>query len=342
LTIVQVNARMGLVVAYTLKDMKGRVAPFLHTRDTLIAIAKLYYIGNMNQSDIAELMRLSRPKVSRMLKDARAKKIVQFSITTPESHYENLQQRIESAFSLKKVLVAPSEPLPEKSKSGVCNLAANYFSSLVKDGCNIGIAWGSTTTGLIQHIPDRNMSDVQVYQLCAGLTSQNLFLDGHEATKQLARVLNAKHHVLNAPFIVNSGLMKNLLLQEPEIQKHFASFEQIDIAIVGMGSSDPAKSSTYMADYISLKESIELVEKGYTADIVGFRLHDDGSLADIPLNERVMSIGLETLKNVPDVIAIASGEDKVTSIIAAARGKYFNTLIIDEIAAIAIINKLGL
>jgi DNA-binding transcriptional regulator LsrR (DeoR family) len=55
-----------------------------------------------------------------------------------------------------------------------------------------------------------------------------------------------------------------------------------------------------------------------------------------------MSIGLDTLKNVPDVIAVACGEEKVASIIAAARGKYINTLVIDEIAAIAVINKLGL
>ena len=312
------------------------------TRDTLIAVAKLYYIGQMHQNDIASLMGLSRPKVSRMLKDARNRKIVQFQITTPESHFESLQQKIESAFSLRKVFVTPSETLPERTKLKACQTAADYFSSVIKDGDNIGITWGSTTNVVIQNISERFMSNVHVYQLCAGLSSQILFLDGHEMTKQLSKTIHARHHVLNAPFIVNSGLMKNLLLQEPEIHKHFNAFEKIDVALVGMGSSDPAKSSTFLADYISLKESIELVEQGYAADIVGYRLQKDGALADIPLNERVMSIGLDNLKRVPIVITVACGEDKVSSVIAAARGKYFNTLIIDEIAAIAIINKLGL
>jgi DNA-binding transcriptional regulator LsrR (DeoR family) len=195
---------------------------------------------------------------------------------------------------------------------------------------------------MIQFIRDRYFSGIHVYQLCAGLTSQKLFLDGHETTKLLANAIHAEHHVLNAPFIVNSGLMKNLLLQEPEIQKHFSAFEKLDIAIVGMGSSDPAGSITYLADYISLKESVELVENGYMADIAGFRLHEDGTVADIPLNERVMSVGLDTLKKVPVVIAVACGEDKVASVMAAAKGKYINTLVIDEIAAIAIINKMGI
>ena len=312
------------------------------TKDALISVAKLYYVGNMNQNEIAALMGLSRPKVSRMLKIARDKKIVQFQIRTPESHYESLQEKIQSYFSLKKVLVSPTEASSERTKISVCQTAASYLSSIVKDRDSLGIVWGSTTSGMIPYLENRHLNGVHVYQLSAGLTSQQLFIDGHETTKLLAKAIHAKYHVLNAPFIVNSGLMKNLLLQEPEIQNHFNAFEHLNIAIVGMGSSDPAKSISYIADYISLKESIELVEKGYAADISGYRLNKDGSLADIPLNERVMSIGLDVLKRVPIVIAVACGEDKAESVIASARGKYINTLIIDEIAAIAIINKLGL
>jgi len=312
------------------------------TRDALITVAKLYYLGNMNQGDIADLLGLSRPKISRMLKDARNRKIVQFRITTPESHYEDMQRKIESAFSLKKVLVAPTDTIFEKTKMGVCSLAADYFSSIVKDGDNIGIVWGSTTSGIIPFVKRRELPSVNVYQLSAGLTSKNLTHDGLETTKLLAMAIGAQPHVVNAPFIVNSGLMKSLLLQEPEISKHFSAFDSIDVAVVGMGSSNPAKSITYLADYITLDESVKLAEAGYSADIVGFRLHEDGALADIPLNERVMSIGLDILKNVPIVIAVACGEDKVASILAAARGRYINTLVIDEIAAIAIIKKMGM
>jgi DNA-binding transcriptional regulator LsrR (DeoR family) len=296
----------------------------------------------MNQNDIAVLMGLSRPKISRMLKMARDKRIVQFQITTPESHYIKLQEKIASAFALKKVLVSPTETSSENTKMGVCKTAADHLSSIIKDGESLGIVWGSTTSGMIQFLQERRLKGAKVYQLCGGLTSQHLYLDGHETTKQLAQALHAKHYVLNSPFMVNSGLMKNLLLQEPEIKNHFMAFKNIDIAVVGMGSSDPANSLPYLADYITLKESVELIEKGFAADVVGYRLNEDGTMADIPQNERVISIGLETLKSIPNVIAVACGEDKVMSIIAAARGKYINTLVIDEIAAIAIINKLAL
>ena len=42
-------------------------------RKDLIEVAKLYYYGNLSQDQIAKLMGLSRPKVSRLLAEARQK-----------------------------------------------------------------------------------------------------------------------------------------------------------------------------------------------------------------------------------------------------------------------------
>jgi len=316
--------------------------PASNYRESLITAAKLYYIGDMDQKDIAELMGISRPTISRMLKDARARHIVRFQIATPETHYEGLQTQIAEALSLAQVIVVPTDQSPERTKKDVCRQAAELFCASVKDGDVIGVAWGSTTSDMIHFVPKLSRAGIRVYQLCAGLASRILSLDGHEATKQLAEALNAEPHVLNAPFVVNSGLMKNLLLQEPEIARHFSMFEHLDIAIVGMGSSDPALSTTYMADYITLKEAAELVERGLAADICGYRLHENGDVADIPLNERLVSVSPATLKQTPQVIAVACGEEKTLSIVAAARGGYITTLVIDEICAIAVLKRLGL
>ena len=44
-----------------------------------------------------------------------------------------------------------------------------------------------------------------------------------------------------------------------------------------------------------------------------------------------MSIELHELARVPEVIAIAGGDQKVDAIIGASKAKYINTLITDEI-----------
>lgn len=310
-------------------------------RESLITVAKLYYLGNMPQNDIAKLMGLSRPKISRMLKSARDMKIVQFQITTPSSHYSSLEQKIRDAFGLRKVIVVPSEPSADATKQNVGKALADYFSSIIKDNDIIGIAWGSTTSSILRHMQDMQTSGTSIWQLCAGLPTQVLELDGHEITKRLANSIHAEFHVLNAPFVVNNALLQKLLMEEPEISHHFSMFNKMDIAIVGLGSTNPSHSMTYQGHYITLEESRELVDMGCAADICGHRLYEDGAPANVYLEERMVSIGLPALKRIPNVIGTACGEDKTTSIIATARGGYINTLVIDEIAAIAVIKKLG-
>jgi DNA-binding transcriptional regulator LsrR (DeoR family) len=311
-------------------------------RECLITIAKLYYQGNMSQVEIAEMMGLSRPKVSRMLKDARQRKIVQFSVATPSSHYRELETKIAEAFSMNKVIVVPTEPSHEATKKLAGRAGAEYFASIVKEGDIIGLTWGSSTGHLIRHIPQLRLNNLHVYQLSAAAPEHSFSLDGHELTRRLGTALQAEYHILNSPFIVNSALLKQLLMEEPYIKNHFEMFQKMDIAIVGLGSSDPARSATYMSGYITLEESHDLVRLGYAADICGHRLRENGEPANIPINERVISIALETLRDIPNVIAIACGDDKVTSMCAAMRGKWVNTLVTDEIAAIALVTKLGL
>ncbi|MEI6101864.1 MAG: sugar-binding domain-containing protein, partial [Eubacteriales bacterium] len=255
------------------------------------------------------------------------------------SHYQQMAQRIRAHFGLKNVIVTESESNQDLSKQSVAKAGAEHLLSILKDNSIIGIAWGSTISAMLGFLPPQSITGCSVWQLTAGLPSQALELDGHELTKRFASKLNASWHILNAPFIVQNKLLKNLLIHEPEIADHFSIFEKMDIALVGLGSSDPAKSMTYRGKYITLEESKQLVASGCAADLCGHRILMDATPAQTFLSDRVISIDLATLKKIPYVIAVAAGEDKALSIIAASRGQYIKTLIIDEMAAISIIKK---
>lgn len=313
--------------------------PVFSYREQLINIAKLYYMGNMSQDEIANLMGVSRPKVSRMLKAARDMNIIKFTISTPPSHYLNLAQRIRQHFGLNHVIVVESDTAKELSKQNVSRAAAEYFTSILQDNNIIGIAWGSTISNILKFLPQQQTSNCSVWQLTAGLPSQALELDGHETTKRFAAKLNASWHIINAPFIVQNKLLKDLLVREPEIANHFLTFDKMDIAIVGLGSSDPSASMTYRGNYITFDESKQLVDNGCAADLCGHRITADAKPAETFLTGRVIAIELGTLQKIPQVVAVAAGEDKAQSIIAASRGKYIKTLIIDELAAISVIKK---
>lgn len=308
------------------------------TRENLITVAKLYYIGDSSQDEIAKILGVSRPKVCRMLKICREKGIVQFNINTSSSHFELLAKKIKSHFGLKEVIVVPSEASHDQTKKNVGKRAARYLAEHAADNMLVGMAWGSTLREMVREFqPEKAISGAQIIQLTGGLHTQSIDMDGREMVKALAIKLNANWLLMQVPLVVQSKLLRDLLMQEPELVAHFELFDKMDMAFVGLGSCLPTESMSYKAGYISLEESVQLVKSGAVSDICGYRLMLDGTPATTFLSDRVISINLDKLKKTPIVIGIGSGEEKAFSIIAAARGGYINTFIIDELAAMSVI-----
>jgi DNA-binding transcriptional regulator LsrR (DeoR family) len=55
----------------------------------------------------------------------------------------------------------------------------------------------------------------------------------------------------------------------------------------------------------------------------------NGEPIAFPGSERLIAVELEMLRTIPAVIAVASGSDKITPLIAGARSGYFNQLVTD-------------
>ena len=70
------------------------------------------------------------------------------------------------------------------------------------------------------------------------------------------------------------------------------------------------------------------------------RFYDrDGVPVDFEDGERLIAVELEVLRHIPVTIAVAIGKDKVDSIIAGARGGYFNRLVTDPVTATDILTS---
>ena len=65
----------------------------------------------------------------------------------------------------------------------------------------------------------------------------------------------------------------------------------------------------------------------------------NGQLLDIDLNRRSIGIGLENLRSIKNVIAIAGGAEKAQAILGALQGQYLDVLITDDLAAAKILQS---
>jgi deoxyribonucleoside regulator len=316
---------------------------FKDTRETLANIATLYYLADMSQDEIAEMYNISRYKVSRVLKKCKAMKIVEFHINNQLSHYKKLEKQIEELFGLKQVILTLPGSTLEESKTNVGKAAARYLTDNLRNDMMIGLSWGTTVQKMVQHFtPQRKYEDVTFLQLSGNVCSDSVknqnYMDGREIVQAMAQKAGVNWSVYQVPYIVKNKTLKTLLLNENEIAAHVKKFDKLNMAFIGLGSSAPEKSVSYTSGYITLEESQKLVDEGMGADICGTRVNIRGEICASILTDRVLTISPEELKKTPEVIAVAAGADKALSLVAGARGGFFNHAIIDEIAAFSMIN----
>lgn len=312
-------------------------------RETYANIATMYYMGEMSQDDIAALYHISRYKVSRILKKCRTLKIVEFRINNQPTYYKKLEAQIKELLALRNVtIVLPGSTL-EESKANVGKAAARYLIDHLENDMTVGFDWGTTMQTLVREFStDRKYENCLFLQISGNIASPVIvhkgYMDGHDIVKALSEKANAKWSVFSAPYIVKSKMVKNILLEEPEIKKHIDSFSDLDMVFFGLGTSTPERYTSFYSSYLTREECREMLKNSPCGEVFSTQLTMDGQIVENLLQGRVMTIDLETLRRVPCSIALAAGADKAISLISGARGGYFNSIIIDEIAALTILN----
>ena len=313
------------------------IAEELDRRDLKIMAAKMYYFEGRSQEEISKMIHLSRPSVSRLLNDCIKEGIVQIYIDEVSSYGIRLADQIKERYALKHVIVVPQSHSTESAKEKVGQAAAFYLKSILTSGMLVGISWGSTVFNTINNIKQDINLKCDVIELIGGRENQTQDTDANMMALKLAKTLNGNCYLLQAPFMVQSKVLHDLLLEEPHIKSHFEMIQRTNIALVGLGSTHPELSAQFRSGHISMRDTEKLMKEGVVGDVCGSYIDIEGDICNSALNERMIAVSLEHLRAIPTVIGVAAGEQKAEIITAALRGKYIDTLITDESAAIRVL-----
>ena len=80
-------------------------------------VCDLYYNQNVSQQQIASMLSLSRPTVSRLLSSARERGIVQISVSNLDLiRYWEMERKLEEMYGLKEVLIVDSNRYTYRSR----------------------------------------------------------------------------------------------------------------------------------------------------------------------------------------------------------------------------------
>lgn len=310
-------------------------------RKLLTQISKLYYYGHMTQQEIADTLQITRSKVARLLLEAVNLGIVTVTVRDPYFSPKDAAVLLKNHFRLEHVTIVPSCGKLDDTKTNIGKAASDLLNSKLFDGMKIGISWGSTVGAFVSAFrTNRSWPQACVVQLVGGMYSQALHMDGREQARTLASKLKCRFSVLELPMLVHNPQLRELILQEPETIAHYNLMRNLDIAFVGVGSSNYKESIIYKAQYIDENEAKDLYATGL-CDICGHQISMDGHEPK-NLSDRLIGISLEDLAKTPLTIGLCAGSDRTASIISAVRCGYLKGLIIDEIAALSLIREEGL
>ena len=129
---------------------RGRVNPSEDDLKLLAEVARLYYIEDLNQEQIAQRIGGSRSNVSRMLREARSRGLVEIRIRTPLRTVPRLQEELETRMGLRECLVLASEDQEPSASGGISSavnmaaLTARYIQESIADDSILGVGWSRT------------------------------------------------------------------------------------------------------------------------------------------------------------------------------------------------------
>lgn len=307
--------------------------------ELLATVADLYYVRRLGQAEIAQRLGYSRSAVSRLLSEAHDKGIVEIRIHHPLQRDVDLEMALRETFGLRDAFVARRGSLDyPQMLSLLGRLGAAHLDEVWTEPCVVGLSWGTAVYEVANALRPRRLPGSDIVQLIGGIGRGDPQIDGPGVAMRVAQTVGGRTHTLNAPHIATDPAMRQALLAMDAIRDTLQLGLQASLAVVGIGSVEPDRSSLLRAGYLSSDELAAIRATGAAGDICGTHFDANGRILDIDINRRVVGIDLSRLVQSPcRVIGVAGGRAKARAIAGALRGGLVHVLVTDSSAAATIL-----
>jgi DNA-binding transcriptional regulator LsrR (DeoR family) len=311
-------------------ESSGRRPPRLRRR-----VAWMYYVEEMTQGAIADVLGIGRITVVRLLSEARAMNEVRISLTRDVAELTGLEMGLQKKFNVVEAIVAPlSGPLADP-RSVIAAAAGEHIAAMLQPGMKVGLGWGNTLNRVLNFIPERQVPRLSVVSLLGGITRARQ-ANPAEFAWQFSRIFMADCYLLAAPAVVDSAASKRTLIERCGLKEVFDFSKSLDAVVVSVGTTELNSTTDYYG-IISQAELDQLRTRGAVGDILYNFFDIMGVPVDHPVNERSMSIPLSTLRRAPVRVLVSGGREKVESLVGAFKLLNPTVVITDEKTAASLL-----
>lgn len=322
------------------RTMATTVRPRVDDEVFLLAeVAQLYYADDLTQDQIAQQLSVSRSAVSRMLKEARERGLVEIRVHHPLQTSPELERELVGRFELTDAVVLRSAPsgfdhdaagdAAEETAHKVGALGARYLQRHLEPQAILAVGWGSAVLAVVSSGYLRRMPGVSIVQAMGSTGNTSPDLDGIQIVARLARISGGQPYFLHAPMVVADAAVRTGLLRDQHLRKTLEMVRRASVFVFSVGVIGD-RSGLYRSGYLTETDLEVLRGQGIVGEIAGIYFDLDGQVRQLEINERMIAAPAEVIQTIPTRVGVSFGEVKAVANLGAIRSGLLNVLITDE------------
>ncbi|MDC4232884.1 sugar-binding protein [Actinomyces sp. B33] len=295
--------------------------------ELLVAVARRYWIDRADQGTIAEEIGYSRSMVSRLLDEARREGVVTFSVGHPLERAFEAERGLVRAFGLASARVCLADP--GVSAVETIRLGAQVVDGLLEPDSVLSVTNGRTVSEIAGALSRGRHPHMTVVQALGVIAHDNHLIDSPQICGRFADALGSPYQTLPAPLVVSSRQMARALRREGRVAMPLAMASHADVLITGIGATTPTGDGAIFDGYIAADEHRDLLIAGAVGHIVGHHIDASGRHVDLDFCQRLIAVPFDRLEAIPNVVAVAWGEEKIPAITASLRSGIVDHFVTD-------------
>lgn len=288
--------------------------------ELLTEIAVAYYCDEITQEEIANKFGLSRIKVGRLLKRAKEEGIVEINVRYHPVFSTQLEKQLKERFPVSRALIALDHHDEEEQRRQVASLVSAYLNNILKDNVVVAVGQGRNVASVAESSGVIQGRDCRFICGIGGTHRPGDVINADHISRLLAKKFGGSSESLYAPAYVENIQLKELLLQNGTIKETLDRARKSDIALVGIGDMNEESYMVKLGWFTPHEINDASLNQGVIGDIAGYDFFNArGEHVNTVMDNRVIGLSVEELRQIPCVIAIASENTKAMAIMGALR-----------------------
>jgi DNA-binding transcriptional regulator LsrR (DeoR family) len=299
-------------------------------------VARLYHVRGLRQAEIAGRLRLSQPRVSRLLSEAESHGIVRRFVAVAPGLNNDLEQGLCRAYDLTAAHVVDSTAQDEDELvTDLGHAAAPLVAEALSGPFTVGFTpWSRTLRQMVEAMPPIVPISGHVVEMLGDLGAPALQQDVAHLTQRLATLTGARPAFLRVPGVVATPELREALLRhDVHVQDVLRLLDSLDLALLSVGPCTVVAPLRAGDNYFTDEQFATARRAGAVGQVCLRFLDADGAPVHTPLDDLVVGVTHEQLRRARGRWAVAGGPSKYAVLRAALVGRWVDHLVTDTVTA---------